>query len=341
MKKLLIPLIIIVIAVGLLLISQRYSQFAMWYAAYIFPIFPHTMGRLFGLFPFSVFEIFFVLTPVALIFAVINIRRAGIYVLYAVSGLVLTFVLTAGINYNRESYADHIGITVQESPVEELVNLYLILLERAWLLHDQIDTDENGNFQLRRDGLYDYAIRSMHGLHERYGGLGTFFPRAKAPLLSRLILSNSNISGFFSPWTMEAHYNGDMPGQSIPFVINHELAHFIGHMREDEANFIGYLASRDSESVCFQYSAVYVGLSYTLNALRRAVSLDLYMELFYMLPEQVKRDFAFARDYWRQFEGPAADMQVRINDAYLRMNQQEDGVRSYGRMVDLLLAYYR
>ena len=30
-----------------------------------------------------------------------------------------------------------------------------------------------------------------------------------------------------------------------------------------------------------------------------------------------------------------------MNDAYLRLNQQEDGVQSYGRMVDLLLAYYR
>lgn len=31
----------------------------------------------------------------------------------------------------------------------------------------------------------------------------------------------------------------------------------------------------------------------------------------------------------------------RVNDAYLKANGQENGLRSYGRMVDLLLAYYR
>ena len=30
-----------------------------------------------------------------------------------------------------------------------------------------------------------------------------------------------------------------------------------------------------------------------------------------------------------------------MNDAYLKANGQKNGLRSYGRMVDLLLAYYR
>ena len=29
-----------------------------------------------------------------------------------------------------------------------------------------------------------------------------------------------------------------------------------------------------------------------------------------------------------------------MNDTYLKFNKQEDGVNSYGMMVDLLLAYY-
>ena len=31
----------------------------------------------------------------------------------------------------------------------------------------------------------------------------------------------------------------------------------------------------------------------------------------------------------------------KINDTYLKANAQSDGVKSYGRMVDLLLAKYR
>ena len=35
------------------------------------------------------------------------------------------------------------------------------------------------------------------------------------------------------------------------------------------------------------------------------------------------------------------DAKETVNDTYLKANGQTDGVRSYGRMVDLLLAYYR
>ena len=188
--------------------------------------------------------------------------------------------------------------------------------------------------------MHGYARLSMYELNSLYGGLGTYFPRAKSSVLSRA-LSHLNIGGFFSPWTMEAHYNGDMPGQSIPFVINHELAHAAGHMREEEANFIAYLASRDSGHVDFQYSAVYVAINYVLSDLRRAVSLERYMELLAMLPAQLARDFDAAREFWQNFQGRAADASNRANDAYLRINRQPDGVLSYGRVVELLLAYYR
>ena len=41
------------------------------------------------------------------------------------------------------------------------------------------------------------------------------------------------------------------------------------------------------------------------------------------------------------FEGRVAEASARLNDKYLRANRQKDGVRSYGRMVDLMLAYYK
>ena len=352
--------LILLSGLALLLVSQRSSGFATWYAANIFPVFPRIFGWFWGLFPFSVFEILLILFSLCILFgfiiliasmrnyksrAKLKTRAKAIVlgILYFISAMFLIFVLTAGINYNRESFADHIGITVQASSLDELIQLYLLLAERADMLSEQIATDGDGFFMIRREGLclYDNARQSMYDLNGLYGGLSYFLPRAKAPMLSRFIMSNANIAGFFSPWTMEAHYNGDMPDNTVPFVINHELAHVSGHMREEEANFIANLASRNSEFADFQYSAVYVALSYTLQALRRSVSPAQYNELFNLLPQQIIRDFTASRAYWRQFEGPVADMQVRVNDAYLRLNQQEDGVQSYGRMLDLLLAYYR
>ena len=40
-------------------------------------------------------------------------------------------------------------------------------------------------------------------------------------------------------------------------------------------------------------------------------------------------------------DGKVAEVSNKVNDTYLKVNKQEDGVKSYGRMVDLLLAQYR
>ncbi len=58
------------------------------------------------------------------------------------------------------------------------------------------------------------------------------------------------------------------------------------------------------------------------------------------LDEAVWRDFAAANAYWQQFEGPIRETSVQINHAYLQANLQHDGVKSYGRMLDLVLAWY-
>lgn len=350
---------ILVFALGLilLLLAHAHQPFAIWYAAYIYPAFPHTVGRLFGLVPFSVFEILLLLICLCLVTGLIytivrlssatgrkklksQTSKALRHLINILAIVFLIFVLVAGINYNRESYADHLGISVQDSALEDLLQLYHLLLARSEYLAGQINTDANGHFLLTHKNLYPRAQQAMQDLHQLHGGLVSYFPRPKAPLLSRQ-LSYLRTAGFFAPWTLEAHYNSDIPGQSIPFTINHELAHLAGHMREDEANFIAYLASRNTADIDFQYSATYIALSYTLNALHRVIEPEQYRQLFALLPSQLQQDFAAASAYWQSFQGPAAEVATRSNDLYLRFNRQHDGVQSYGRMVDLLLAYYR
>ena len=45
--------------------------------------------------------------------------------------------------------------------------------------------------------------------------------------------------------------------------------------------------------------------------------------------------------YWAQFEGPVAQAASTMNDTYLKANGQQDGVKSYGKVTDLLLSYYK
>jgi hypothetical protein len=44
--------------------------------------------------------------------------------------------------------------------------------------------------------------------------------------------------------------------------------------------------------------------------------------------------------FWQDYADLAAEFSRQANNIYLKANNQPEGVKSYGRMVDLLLAYY-
>ena len=56
----------------------------------------------------------------------------------------------------------------------------------------------------------------------------------------------------------------------------------------------------------------------------------------------VLKDIRANSEYWQQFDDTViSTVSDKINDTYLKANAQTDGVESYGRMLDLLLAKYR
>ena len=55
----------------------------------------------------------------------------------------------------------------------------------------------------------------------------------------------------------------------------------------------------------------------------------------------VRADMDDNYQYWQRFEGPIAEVSTAVNNVYLKANSQASGVKSYGEMVDLLLAQYR
>ena len=55
----------------------------------------------------------------------------------------------------------------------------------------------------------------------------------------------------------------------------------------------------------------------------------------------VRADLAYNNAYWASFAGAAADASQTVYDTILKGYGQADGIRSYGMVVDLLVAYYR
>ena len=183
-----------------------------------------------------------------------------------------------------------------------------------------------------------YAAEAMRGLGEDYPELAGYYPRPKG-LLVPWILSIQNLTGVYSPFTVEANYNSGMTDYNIPFTACHELSHLRGFMQEEEANFIAYLACSRSDNVQFRYSGNLLGWIYCMSVLHN-VDYDAWEEVRQTLAPEVEPDLAANREYWARYDGAVAEVSNKVNDTYLKANGQDDGVKSYDRMVDLIVAYY-
>lgn len=345
------------VALILSLLSSFSSSFSEGYAVTVYRWISRAGNAFTGLFPFSLaeFVVFFAIAAVFFFLTVWilkiirsrgtrrNVIGLGILNLCDVCGvLILLFVLFCGINYGRKPFSEISGLEVRESSTEELAALCTELAEEINLEHSAIHTGEDGVMI----SSFDSFAETAECARSTYDKLAAAFPTLTAgysapkPVLLSRIMSQCNITGVFFPFTLEANVNVDVPVYSIPATMCHELSHLRGYMREDEANFLAYLACRGSDSADFRYSGAMLAFVHANNALFAADS-QLGSETYQLLCEGAQADFAANTAYWKQFEGPVAETASKVNDAYLKANRQEDGVKSYGRMVDLLLADYR
>jgi hypothetical protein len=246
------------------------------------------------------------------------------------------------MNYYRYEFTVYSGLEIKKSPKEELVKLCDSLIDDANDYRKKLNSDQYGVASLCDDNIYETAKRaqySFNNITKSYDVLRGNYPRPK-PILFSKTMSYTQITGIFFPFTFESNVNVDIPKYQIPATMCHELVHLRGFMREDEANFISYLACTSSGYDDFAYSGTMLALTYSMNAL--------YIEDYYAFAklhekysEDVKSDIAYTSNYWKKFQTKIAEISSNVNNTYLKANNQVDGVKSYGRMVDLLLALQR
>ncbi len=352
-KRWLWVLIPLVITLVLQLLARKVGGFGTWYILNVYPIFVNTLGRLMSLFPFSVVEIgLYALILGFLAFTVVTVVKAirkkdrpiklliGWFhkVLTTVALLLMVYTVTCGVNYYAQSFSTTQGLTIQKSSKEELEALCRYLADQVNEAAKELTVDEDGCMKITVD-VQKEAVKAMQAAAEDYPVLKGYFPQPKPVMVSR-ILSVQQVSGIYSPFTVEANFNQEMTAYNIPVTACHELSHLKGFMREDEANFIAYLACMASDSVEFHYSGALLAYIHSGNALYSA-NKDIYWEIRDSLCETAKTDLAANNAFWDRFETKIAEVHTQVNNAYLQANNQTDGVKSYGRMVDLLLAMMR
>lgn len=345
------------------------------FATGIYPPISQLLAVLTGWIPFSLMELLIIVGPFTILALMIRqlVRVAGIKqgteeaaesvgqkrffllmsmlqnLLCLIAVIFFGYVLLCGVNYHRYPVADHFALTVEESTVEELEGLLTELADTASELRSKLTSeDEKGVYVLPYSvkELGAEAKKAFGVLAETYTVFDGIYPAPKHVFFSRL-MSYTEITGVFTPWTMEANVNIDISPYSIGATMCHELAHLRGFMREDEANYISYRVCMASDSPDLQYSGVMLAIIHTGNALYGQDA-----ERYFSVCEEhysaaVIRDLVANNEYWEQFEKPVigdktvGEIVDKVNDTYLKINNQEDGTRSYGRVVDLLLAEYK
>ncbi len=328
--------ILLLLAASILQICSRgISGFATWYAHHIYPVLVKVIGGFFGLFPVSAAELglyaFLIMVVAGIIRYIRRPVQLAIRGFFTVSVLLFLYTVNCGVNYHAMAFSEYAGLETGLYTEDELRELCRYLVAKV----NETVSDER--YADHRQEWHAEGVAAMQAAGETFPSLSGFYPRPK-PVTVSWILSVQQLSGIYVPFTIEANFNREMTDYNIPHTICHELSHLKGFMREDEANFIGYLACITSEKRSFQYSGYLTGWIYAGNALAK-INPEAYIELHQELSQEVRDDLAENSRFWNQYDGKIAEVSTQLNDTYLKMNNQADGVRSYGRMVDLMLAY--
>lgn len=317
------------------------------YSAGIFRPISSVLGAIGRIAPFSIASIIIYLLAAASLtvilgFLVLLIFREGRIELIKRFVLLLTAVLSTVLflfsvlcmpNYYRVPFAEQAGFVIESYTADDLYDMCEKLIAKANAECASFDgIPEKNTKELARK-----TKAAFDSLSDSYHFVGTAKTTPK-PFVGSEILSILNLTGFYFPYTGEANVNVHAPFVELPFTMCHELAHTRGFMLENEANFIGYLACKSSDDPVIRYSGYYVAMVHSMNMMAQT-DVERFIELRKQYSPAVEADARLLADYWdKYFNTPAASLSNSVNDAYLKANDLSDGIESYGRMVDLLMA---
>lgn len=350
-KVKLIIILLTPLTIILNIVTRRFPELIeKYYSTYINKFIRETLNYISGLFTFSLGEILFYILVIMLILLIIkvilsiikrNILKDLLNLVVFLSVLYVLFMVLWGFNYNRMSLDKIINVKIEKSSEKELYALCEDLANKANSLREKVEENSQGVTILPK-GDKEALKRASKGYSVAADIFPVFSGNYADPkvILSSPKMSYTGIVGMYMPYTGEANINVNSPEFMLPSTATHEMAHQRGFAREDEANYIAYLTCMFHPDDDFKYSGVMLALINSMNSLADKNTED-YKKVASKLSQGVKRDLKYQSEFWEKYEGKVEKISNNVNDNYLKSNGQSDGVESYGRMVDLLLAEFK
>lgn len=251
--------------------------------------------------------------------------------------LYIIFNLLWGLNYNRLTIADKLGLKELKYSVADLKQIDSLLLNKvneSKKIITASKTEITSSSEVFNKSVQAYAVikneypfLQVHPVSLKksmWGWLGNYL----------------GFTGYYNPFTGEAQVNTTVPLFVQPFTTCHEIGHQLGYAKENEANFAGYLAASNLPDTAFHYS-VYLDLFIYANRNLYTLDSNAAKSFAKQLSPEVKKDLEELRKFYEQHKNPAEPVIKWLYGKYLQGNQQPEGVLAYDRVTALLIAYYK
>ena len=263
-------------------------------------------------------------------------------------GTVLTiisilFYFLWGVNYKRISIKNKI-VSNQEVNIVKLVNFTNKLIDKTNKKHidlfnlDSIIPYDNRSFEeIKNTSVLDFKHLNA-SKQDNIQNFDYTYPSIKRSLFSTA-LTFMGFSGYINPFTGEANINTKIPKNSIPFVINHEIAHQLGTASERDANFISYISLLNSSNEFHEFLALSYSLRVCLNELY-VNDRNSYSNSIKKINTGILNNYNQTQNFWNKYNGPVEIISKNIYDKFLKQNDLKTGIKNYGETISLILSYH-
>jgi Protein of unknown function (DUF3810) len=344
----------------LLIVLTILIKWVSWYPGWVernyshgvYPVISKIQRFLFGWIPFSIGDIFY-----AFLIAVVLIKTFQLVKLiwkcrinrqYFIKGLqqiiffflfvYVFFNLLWGLNYNRVGIARQLDLAVKPYTLADLDTLTNIIQTRLNDYGALVTEVQRDSFDQKRR-LFNASCEAYKAVSEKYSFL-EYSPRSIKPSLFSYAGNYLGFQGYYNPFSGEGQVNTTVPRFLVPYVTTHEMAHQLGYAKENEANFVGYLACRFYTSPVFKYSVYFDMYRYSIGEVYSRDTL-LAKGFQQKLNPQVIKDIRELRDFFRKYKNPIEPVVMWFYGNFLKANNQPAGKQSYNEVVAWLVAYYK
>lgn len=299
-------------------------------------------GRIFGVLPFSAYELFLV---AAIVLAIVFVVYLFVFLAKKKWNRLVSMLLIAGITvftflnvytvsasfaYNREVLPDEIYAEYSSDNLtfEEAIALADRVIDGTNKAYLSTEHDSDGNI------AYPYSDRQLSDLlAAEYAKLNNpyfskYTPRAKR-IVNKTIMSEMHIVGVtFAPFG-EVNVNGNENNLYLPHTLAHEMAHAKGVMREYQADIVASYVLISSDDDYLRYGALAQCLGSALSIVSSYPdSNEAYAELKSKINTGIYKEISNYHEFYAKFSH-LDELGEWFNDLYLKLQKQEEGTGSY------------